>query len=59
MVRYSNKVAKTQQAENQLFGIDFHDFIQKEQQANVYELATEFGLSYRDVSKLKKRMMRN
>lgn len=58
-MRYSNKVAKTQQADNQLFGIDFHDFIQREQQANVYELATEFGISYRDVNKLKKKMKRN
>lgn len=52
-------MSKTQQADNQLFGIDFHDFIQKEQQANMYELATEFGLSYREVNKFKKQMRRN
>lgn len=58
-MRFSNKMSKTQQADNQLFGIDFHDFIQKEQQANMYELATEFGLSYREVNKFKKQMRRN
>jgi hypothetical protein len=45
--------------ENQLFGVDFHDFIQKEQSSHVVELASEFGLSLRDVRKLKKQLERS
>lgn len=45
--------------ENQIFGVDLHDFIQREQQTNAYELASEFGLSFGDVKKLKKRLERS
>ncbi|GLB58326.1 hypothetical protein NCCP133_04590 [Cytobacillus sp. NCCP-133] len=45
--------------ENQLFGVDFHDFIQKEQNSNMIELASEFGLTLRDVRKLKKKLERS
>lgn len=46
----------TQSGENQILGVDFHDFIQKEQSSNMVELASEFGLSVRDVRKLKKHL---
>lgn len=55
-MKLSEKSANVQQGDNQLFGIDFHDFIQKEQHATVYELASEFGLTYKDVRKLKKKL---
>lgn len=58
-MRASDKGNFTSVGENQLFGVDFHDFIQKEQQSNAYELATEFGLSIRDVRKLKKHLERS
>lgn len=48
----------TQSGENQLFGVDFHDFIQREQNSNMVELASEFGLSIKDVKKLKKHLGR-
>lgn len=46
-------------AETRLFGVDFHDIIQKEQQSSAYELASEFGLSLGDVKKLKKHLERS
>lgn len=58
-MRYSDKGMSIQQGENQLFGIDFHDFLQKEQSSNMIELASEFGLTMRDVRKLKKQLERS
>lgn len=58
MVRFSEKGMSVSSGESQIFGIDFHDFIQKEQNANIYELASEFSLSIRDVKTLKKRLER-
>jgi len=45
--------------ENQILSVDLHDFIQKEQSSNMVELASEFGLSLRDVKKLKKQLERS
>lgn len=58
-MRYSDKAFSTHDGENQLFGVDFHDFIQKEKDSNMIELASEFGLSIRDVRKLKKKLERS
>lgn len=58
-MRLSNKGMAVQAGENQLFGIDFHDFIQSDQNACLTELATEFGLAAQDIRKLKKHMERN
>lgn len=58
-MRFSDKGMSIQQGENQLFGVDFHDFLQKEQSSNMIELASEFGLSMRDVRKLKKHLERS
>ncbi len=44
---------------NQLFGIDFHDFIQREQSSSMVELASEFGLPVHEVKKLKKHLGRS
>ena len=41
---------------NQLFGIDFHDFIQREQSSSMVELASEFALPVHEVKKLKKQI---
>lgn len=49
----------TQEMNNRLFGVDFHDFIQSEQHNTTFELASEFGLSIRDVRKLKKHLERS
>jgi hypothetical protein len=45
--------------EGRLFGADFHDFIQNDPQNHSFELASEFGLSGRDVRKLKKHLERS
>ncbi|WP_176167391.1 hypothetical protein [Mesobacillus jeotgali] len=58
-MRFSDKGMSASSADNQLFGVDFHDFIQKEQNSQVVELASEFGLSLRDVRKLKKQLERS
>lgn len=59
LMRFSEKGMAIQQGENQLFGVDFHDFIQKEQTSNMVELASEFGLTINDVRKLKKHLERS
>lgn len=58
-MRFGDKGLSVQSGENQLFGVDFHDFIQKEQSSNMVELASEFGLSVKDVRKLKKQLERS
>ncbi len=58
-MRFSDKGMAIQQGENQLFGIDFHDFLQKEQNSSMVELASEFGLTMKDVRKLKKQLERS
>lgn len=58
-MRASEKGLTSQSTENRLFGVDFHDFIQKEQNAGMFELASEFGLTIRDVRKLKKHLERS
>lgn len=58
-MRYSEKGSITQNAGNQIFGVDFHDFLIKEQNNSMMELASEFGLSIRDVKQLKKKLERS
>lgn len=59
VMRFSDKAMSVQQGDNQLHGVDFHDFMQKEQSMNMIEMASEFGLTVRDVRKLKKYMERS
>jgi hypothetical protein len=58
-MRFSEKGLNAQSTDSRLFGVDFHDFIQKEQQSSAFELASEFGLSIGDVRKLKKHLERS
>ncbi|MBS4215523.1 MULTISPECIES: hypothetical protein [Neobacillus] len=58
-MRSSDKGMNIQSMNGRLFGMDFHDFIEKEQHSGSYELASEFGLTMRDVRKLKKRLERS
>ncbi|MDQ1144912.1 hypothetical protein QE429_001739 [Bacillus sp. SORGH_AS 510] len=58
-MRFSEKGMNIQSMEGRIFGVDFHDFIEKEQHATSFELASEFGLSIGDVRKLKKHLERN
>ncbi|WP_199484517.1 hypothetical protein [Peribacillus glennii] len=58
-MKFSEKGQTSINGENQLLGVDFHDFIQKEQGANLIELASEFGLTMRDARNLKRRLGRS
>jgi hypothetical protein len=58
VMRASEKGMSTQSMDSRIFGVDFHDFIQKEQNNTSYELASEFGLTIGDVRKLKKHLER-
>lgn len=58
-MRFSEKGMNAHAGASELFGVDFHDFIQKEQNSNMYELASEFGIQLRDVKKLKKQLGRS
>lgn len=58
-MRFGEKGMSAQSGENQLFGVDFHDFIQKEQSSNMIELASEFGITLKDVRRVKKKLERS
>ena len=58
-MRASDKGMNAQSMDARLFGVDFHDFIQKEQHSTSIELASEFGLTMGDVKKLKKHLERS
>jgi uncharacterized NAD-dependent epimerase/dehydratase family protein len=44
---------------NQLFNVNFHDFLSKDPSITSMELASEFGISLNDVKQLKKRLGRS
>ena len=58
-MRFGEKMQVSQQGTNELFGVDFHDFIQKENNSTSVELASEFGLTLGDVRKMKKQLHRS
>ncbi|MEH6995258.1 hypothetical protein V7075_21540 [Neobacillus drentensis] len=58
-MRSSDKSNSIQSVDSRLFGVDFHDFIQREQNNTTFELASEFGLTIGDVRKLKKHLERS
>ncbi|WP_179295535.1 hypothetical protein [Bacillus sp. FJAT-45350] len=44
---------------HQLFHVNFHEFIEQENQKTSLEMADEFGLSLREVKQLKQKLGRN
>jgi hypothetical protein len=58
-MRASNKGLMSSDGANQLFGVDFHHFMEREKDAYNAELASEFGLTLKDVRLLKKKMERS
>lgn len=46
-------------SENQLFGVDLHDMIQKQKSYTNVEMADGFGFSQKDVKELKRKLERN
>jgi hypothetical protein len=57
-MRHNEKAKIAQNGGEQLFGVDFHDFIQKEQALSNYELAEEFSIDLGSIKKLKKKLGR-
>ncbi|AST92697.1 RNA polymerase subunit sigma-70 [Sutcliffiella cohnii] len=43
---------------NNIFGVSFHNFLEKEKDSTYVELASEFGITVRDVKALKKQINR-
>lgn len=58
-MRVGSKQDRTGNGDHQLIGVDFHDFIQREQSLTNFELAEEYGISLKNVKELKKKMSRN
>ncbi|MBM7660702.1 hypothetical protein JOC85_001474 [Bacillus mesophilus] len=58
-MRFSEKGEHIANGSQQLFGVNFHDFIEKENATPSMELASEFGLSLREVKQLKKQLERS
>ncbi|MGN1400878.1 MAG: hypothetical protein ACI4XL_05185 [Bacillus sp. (in: firmicutes)] len=58
-MKFNEKNAISQKGFDQLYGIDFHDFITLERNSNMVELASEFGLQVKDVKILKRRLGRS
>lgn len=59
VVRYSEKGETVSKSAQPVFGVSFHDFIERENATTSMELASEFGLSLREVKHLKKRLGRS
>jgi len=59
MMRASDKNEQANLTGKQVFGVDFHDFIEKQENASLFELASEYGLSIGEVRKLKKHLFRS
>ncbi|MBF0706419.1 MULTISPECIES: RNA polymerase subunit sigma-70 [Bacillales] len=57
-MRSTNKEMMSYHMSQPEFGIDFHDFLQKEQCLSNMELAEEFGLSLKSVKIMKQKMKR-
>ncbi|RIW37654.1 RNA polymerase subunit sigma-70 [Bacillus salacetis] len=58
-MRESEKGRMSSNGENQLFGVNFHNFLEREKNTDTFELASEFGLTLAGVRKLKKKMERS
>lgn len=57
-MRSSDKSAQVNVTSN-VFGVNFHDFLESQANSDTFELASEFGLSLGDVRKLKKQLHRS
>jgi hypothetical protein len=55
----NNEKGELMHTRKDVFGVDFHDFMVKEQNDTSVELASEFGISLREVKSLKKHLNRS
>jgi hypothetical protein len=58
-MRMNEKGHSVTNGANQLFNVNFHEFIAREQNNTSMELASEFGISLQDVKRLKKQIERS
>lgn len=58
-LRSSDKHSHSNKASKSLFGVNFHEFIDQQDQSTMYEVASDFGISLGEVKKLKKRLNRS
>lgn len=58
-MRHGDKGVSALSGEDQLYGVDFHDRIQKGQKAYMIELGSECGIASQDIKKLKRQLERN
>ncbi|WP_028402901.1 hypothetical protein [Ectobacillus panaciterrae] len=58
-MRMNDKANSVMNSANQLFNVNFDDFVSKENNVTSMELASEFGISLQDVKKLKKHLGRS
>lgn len=58
-MRMNDKASSAMNSANQLFNVNFDDFVSKENNVMSTELASEFGVSPQDVKKLKKHLGRS
>ena len=58
-MKFSSKGEQSFTHRNQLFGVNFHEFIQREASTTSVELASEFGLTLRVAKALKKNLSRS
>ncbi|WP_175639815.1 hypothetical protein [Metabacillus schmidteae] len=55
----NNDKGELMHANKDVFGVNLHDFMTKEQNESSFELASEFGISLREVKNLKKHLNRS
>ncbi|MGQ4665777.1 hypothetical protein ACUIJN_08005 [Metabacillus halosaccharovorans] len=55
----NNDKGELMHSRRDVFGVNFHDFMTKEQKDSSFELASEFGISLREVKNLKKHLNRS
>lgn len=58
-MRTSDKNEHANGSNKQVFGVNFHDFIEKQENSTLFELASEYGLSLGEVRKMKKQLFRS
>lgn len=57
-MREGHKQQGMNQRNKDIFGVNFHDYIEKDPQLTRMEMAQEFGLSLKDVKKIKESLNR-
>ncbi len=58
-MRASEKHEHSKLTNKKVFGVNFHDFIEKHEHTPSLELASEFGLTLGEIRKLKKQLERS